>query len=95
MATMFNDLIAATEDAAVITGKITATDNDGVAVLLSYVLNVPAPEGLTFNADGSYQFNPSVASYQSLVEGQQLVLLRVSAQSLTWLSRSLVRMMHL
>jgi VCBS repeat-containing protein len=54
----------ATEDGAVVTGKLAATDVDGDT--LTYTLNAPVT-GLTLNADGSYSFDP--ASYDSLAAG--------------------------
>jgi VCBS repeat-containing protein len=61
------------EDAAVVNGRVTATDPDGNAVL-SYALNGAAPAGLTFRPDGSYSFDPSNAAYQSLGVGQLTVI---------------------
>ncbi len=61
------------EDAAVVNGSVTATDVDAGATL-SYALTGAAPAGLTFNADGSYSFDPSVAAYQSLGVGQSTVI---------------------
>ncbi len=61
------------EDAAVVNGRVTATDPDGNAVL-GYALNGAAPAGLTFRPDGSYSFDPSNAAYQSLGVGQQTVI---------------------
>ena len=55
------------EDAAVVNGAVTATDVDAGSTL-SFALNGAAPAGpFTFNADGSYSFNPGNAAYQSLV----------------------------
>jgi VCBS repeat-containing protein len=61
------------EDAAVVNGRVSATDPDGNAVL-TYALNGAPPAGLTFNADGSYRFDPANAAYQSLGVGQQTVI---------------------
>jgi VCBS repeat-containing protein len=61
------------EDAAVVNGRVTATDPDGNAVL-AYSLNGAPPAGLTFRPDGSYSFDPSNAAYQSLGVGQQTVI---------------------
>jgi VCBS repeat-containing protein len=61
------------EDAAVVNGRVSATDPDGNAVL-SFALNGAPPAGLTFRADGSYSFDPSNAAYQSLGVGQQTVI---------------------
>jgi VCBS repeat-containing protein len=62
------------EDAAVVNGRVTATDPDSNAVL-GFALNGTAPAGLTFRPDGSYSFDPSNAAYQSLGVGQQTVIL--------------------
>jgi len=56
---------AATEDGAVVTGQLAATDVD-VGDTLTYTLNAPVA-GLTLNANGSYSFDP--ASYDSLGAG--------------------------
>jgi VCBS repeat-containing protein len=61
------------EDSTTITGSVSATDVDANAVL-AYALNGAAPAGLTFNADGSYSFDPSNAAYQSLGVGQSATL---------------------
>ncbi|MEJ6010518.1 Ig-like domain-containing protein [Novosphingobium aquae] len=58
---------AATEDGAVVTGKLAATDVDAGDVLTYSVVGT-APAGLTLNADGSYSFDP--ASYDSLAAGK-------------------------
>ena len=62
-----------TEDAAVVTGNVAASDVDANAVL-GFALNGAAPAGLTFNADGSYAFDAGNAAYQALASGQVLVL---------------------
>ena len=61
------------EDAPAVVGNVTATDPDRNAVL-TFALNGAPPAGLTFNANGSYSFNPSNAAYQSLGVGQQQVI---------------------
>ena len=61
------------EDAAVVNGRVNATDPDGNA-LLTFALNGAPPAGLTFNADGTYRFDPSNAAYQSLGVGQLIVI---------------------
>jgi len=61
------------EDAAPISGNVVGTDIDANAAL-SYVLVGAAPAGLTFNADGSYSFDPANAAYQSLGVGQSQVI---------------------
>ncbi|MDC7701984.1 VCBS domain-containing protein, partial [Vogesella indigofera] len=61
-------LDAATEGGATINGQVQASDLDDDAVL-SYSLTAPAPVGLTFNADGSYSFDPTVGAYDHLKAG--------------------------
>ncbi|MEE1674786.1 VCBS domain-containing protein [Agarivorans aestuarii] len=56
------------EDAAVITGQMLATDPD-TGDVLSFSSNVPVA-GFSINSNGSYQFDPSHADYQSLADGQ-------------------------
>src|SRR6185295_9665372 len=64
---------AAVDEDATVTGSVSATDADtGETATLTYDLVNAAPAGLTFNADGSYEFDAS--SYDSLTQGQQLVL---------------------
>lgn len=67
----------AVEDGVIINGQVVATDidSDDDSSTLTYTLEGTAPAnaalaGLTFNSDGSYQFDPSVATYQSLAEGE-------------------------
>ncbi|MFO0121190.1 MAG: Ig-like domain-containing protein, partial [Inhella sp.] len=60
---------SATEGGPVVTGAVTATDTDANAVL-SFSLNGPAPAGLTFNANGTYSFNPADPAYNDLAAGQ-------------------------
>ena len=67
-----DDTNTATEDGAIVTGDVSANDDDtedGEAGL-SYALTGPAPAGLTFNADGTYGFDPSDAAYQDLAAGE-------------------------
>src|SRR5205814_431575 len=64
---------SALEDAALVTGSVAATDIDANAAL-SFALNGAAPAGLVFNADGSYSFDASNATYQSLGRGQSTTL---------------------
>jgi VCBS repeat-containing protein len=61
------------EDAPVVGGRVIATDVDAGAIL-SYAVDGTAPAGLTFNTDGSYSFDASVAAYQGLGVGQQSVV---------------------
>ncbi|MXV30473.1 tandem-95 repeat protein, partial [Aeromonas veronii] len=59
---------AVTEDAAVFNGHVLATDPDAGDTQTFSLAN--AVDGLTLNADGSYSFDPSHASYQHLAAGQ-------------------------
>lgn len=67
------DVAVATENGAVVMGTVAANDSDvDAGAVLTYAA---APEqgevaGLTFNANGSYSFNPANAAYQSLAEGE-------------------------
>ncbi|USD42311.1 VCBS domain-containing protein [Vibrio sp. SCSIO 43135] len=57
------------EDGAVLHGQMVATDVDSVDQnTLQFTLSQPI-DGLTFHPDGSYEFNPSHSSYQSIAEG--------------------------
>ncbi len=68
-----NAAVAAVLEDHTIMGNVTATDADfGETATLSYALVDTAPEGLTFNADGSYSFDAS--SYDYLKAGEPLVL---------------------
>ncbi|BDQ33421.1 VCBS domain-containing protein [Pseudodesulfovibrio portus] len=66
------DLLVTNEDAAPSYGSVALndTDFDDTTSELTFVLNEPAPVGLTFNADGTYEFDPS--SYQYLPKGDQV-----------------------
>ncbi|MBH9552187.1 Ig-like domain-containing protein, partial [Inhella gelatinilytica] len=65
--------LTSNEDAAVVSGRVNATDGDTSAIL-TYSLTSAAPAGLSFNADGSYSFDPSVSAYQALGAGETRVL---------------------
>ena len=66
---------SATEDGALVSGSVAATDADsGETATLAYAPTGAAPAGFTLNANGSYSFDPSNAAYQSLTAGQQIVL---------------------
>jgi len=65
------------EDAGLIFGEVSANDVDYGAIL-TYSLLGEVPQGLIFNSDGSYSFDPSNVAYQSLAEGQQATV------SFTW-----------
>ncbi|MFB2721515.1 VCBS domain-containing protein, partial [Shewanella xiamenensis] len=56
------------EDGAQLTGQMVATDVDTGDTLTFSLAN--AVDGFTLNADGSYSFAPSHASYQHLAQGQ-------------------------
>lgn len=60
------------EDGAKLTGQMVGHDIDHGAVLTYSIPN--AVDGLTFNTDGSYSFDPSHASYQALAQGQTQTL---------------------
>ncbi|MCG9964887.1 VCBS domain-containing protein [Shewanella cutis] len=59
---------AVTEDGMLLTGQMVATDVDTSDTLTFSLAN--AVDGFTLNADGSYSFDPSHASYQHLAAGQ-------------------------
>ncbi|MGV2988222.1 VCBS domain-containing protein, partial [Vibrio sp. E150_011] len=59
------------EDGSALQGQMQATDVDyNSNPILSYEIANPV-DGLTFNADGSYTFDPTHASYQHLGAGQE------------------------
>lgn len=58
-----NASIGAVEDGAIVRGRVFATDIDSDSITYA-VANAPA--GLTFNSDGSYEFDPSHPAYQGL-----------------------------
>ncbi|MFQ1771309.1 VCBS domain-containing protein [Aeromonas veronii] len=64
--------VRVTEDGAQASGQFTATDPD-TGDTLTYSISY-AVDGFTLNANGSYSFDPSHASYQQLVAGQTQVL---------------------
>ncbi|HHQ4705553.1 TPA: VCBS domain-containing protein, partial [Aeromonas hydrophila] len=59
---------AVTEDGTLLTGQMVVTDVDAGDALTFSLAN--AVDGFTLNADGSYSFDPSHASYQQLALGQ-------------------------
>ena len=63
---MAGQLQSVKEDGALFHGQMVATDVD--QDLLTYSISHPI-DGLTFNSDGSYTFNPSHSSYQHLSQG--------------------------
>ncbi|QFT36416.1 MULTISPECIES: VCBS domain-containing protein [unclassified Vibrio] len=66
-----------TEDGSLLSGQMVGSDIDHDATL-TYSIAQPV-DGLTFNADGSYSFDPTNASYQHLSKGQtQTVTIPVS-----------------
>ncbi|AEX25286.1 VCBS domain-containing protein [Vibrio sp. EJY3] len=64
--------VSVDEDGQQATGQLIATDPD-VGDTLSYSIANPV-SGLTFNADGSWVFDPTDAAYQSLPAGQSQTL---------------------
>ncbi|HKR25269.1 MAG TPA: Ig-like domain-containing protein, partial [Allosphingosinicella sp.] len=64
-----DDVNAATEDGAIVTGNVGANDTDADMNIVSFAVVGPPPPGLTFNPDGSYLFNPLNAAYQHLAQG--------------------------
>ncbi|MCL7463392.1 VCBS domain-containing protein, partial [Pseudomonas sp. NW5] len=64
---------AVAEDAAVLEGQLVATDVDTGAEL-TFAQVGEAVAGLTINADGTYTFDAANAAYQSLAEGEALIL---------------------
>ncbi|ABD06346.1 VCBS [Rhodopseudomonas palustris HaA2] len=66
------DTATATEDGAVVMATVASNDTDAdQGHVLTYTLNEPV-DGLTLNADGSYSFDPTHATYQSLAAGAQI-----------------------
>ena len=61
--------VSTTEDGNFVSGGMTGTDMDA-GDGISYALQT-AVDGLAVNADGSWNFDPSHASYQPLADGQQ------------------------
>ncbi|HET7868354.1 MAG TPA: Ig-like domain-containing protein, partial [Burkholderiaceae bacterium] len=66
--------LSVAEDAAVLTGSVSATDPDSARADLRFSLDGAAPAGLTFNADGTYRFDAANPAYQSLGAGQSAVV---------------------
>ena len=64
--------VSVDEDGQQASGQFIATDPD-VGDTLSYSITSPV-SGLTFNADGSWVFDPTDAAYQSLPAGQSQTL---------------------
>jgi Ca2+-binding RTX toxin-like protein len=64
----------ANDASGVIAGQLVATDLDNDDAAIVFALNGTAPAGLTVNADGSYTFDPSVATYNGLGEGDQQIV---------------------
>src|SRR5262249_55069893 len=66
------ELITVTEDGAVIAGSVAANDpgDPDTGALVTYTLDAPVT-GLTFGANGDFTFDPSLAAYQHLAEGEQ------------------------
>ena len=64
----------AVEDGPVVSGDVSANDTDvedgAGSAGLTYTLNEPAPAGFSFDADGTYTFDPSADAYQDLADGE-------------------------
>ncbi|MBL4827836.1 MAG: retention module-containing protein [Spongiibacteraceae bacterium] len=71
VAPLAQDIVASVNEDDVLEGAVSATDfnND----TLTYTLLDPAPEGLTFNTDGSYTFEPN-AEYLAVGQTEELTL---------------------
>ena len=71
---------AVAEDDVVITGQLTSLDPDSNAIdadgnaTASYKLIGAPIDGLSISADGSWEFDPTHASYQTLTDGEVLEL---------------------
>ncbi|WP_174410380.1 tandem-95 repeat protein, partial [Desulfovibrio psychrotolerans] len=59
--------VAATEDGALVKGRVTATDVDGDSLSFSVVDDVP---GFTMQTNGSYIFDPKDPAYDSIAQGE-------------------------
>ena len=68
-----DDVAAALEGGAVVTGSAASNDTDADGDVLRYAV-VTGAAGLTLNGDGSWSFNPSDPAYQDLAEGQTRVV---------------------
>ena len=64
--------VAVFEDAAAVRGQVIANDidSDDDSSTLDYSLVGNIPAGLTFNENGSYEFDPSDVAYQYLASGE-------------------------
>ena len=71
----------AVEGGPAVNGQVSASDvDDGQTASLTYSLTAAAPAGLTFNANGSYSFDPTVGAYDHLAANQtQQVLVQFRA----------------
>ncbi|WP_050798623.1 VCBS domain-containing protein [Vibrio mediterranei] len=61
-----------TEDGSSLNGQMQGRDIDHGATLTYSIAH--SVDGLTFNADGSYSFDPSHASYQQLKDGEHKII---------------------
>ena len=61
------------EDGPTLRGNLIASDVDASAVL-SFALTSASPPGLSLQSDGSFSFDPTDPSYQSMADGQTLTL---------------------
>ena len=64
----------AAEDDTVLNGQLTATDVDNSDAEIAYKLIGAPIDGLSIAADGSWEFDPTHASYQTLTNGEVLEL---------------------
>jgi len=60
------------EGDAVLSGSVSATDVD--SAVITYAVVGTAPAGLTFNPDGSYDFDPGNAAYDGLAHNETTTL---------------------
>ena len=67
------DTNAAVEDGPEISGSVATNDDDvDNGAILTYSIVGTEPDGLTFNSDGSYSFDPSHPTYQALAKDEAL-----------------------
>ena len=67
------DVATATEDGVVVNSSVATNDTDVDSTVLTYS-TASAVAGLTFNADGTYSFDPKDAAYQHLAQGATEVI---------------------
>jgi uncharacterized protein YegL/pimeloyl-ACP methyl ester carboxylesterase len=71
--------VSATEGGSVISGTVAVVDPDGDELV--YALVDPSVAGLTFNSDGTYNFDPSAVEYDNLNDSDVQTLSLVYAVS--------------